>query len=207
MVFLLLFSNAHAQFDRFFIKPLKQEKSITYGLNNRRTRLFDDNGTIFGGFAGVQFGNNLKHVITINSTVFWIGNEDSHFPEVSEVQLNFIGFSEEYVFWQRNRWNVSSYLHIGVGKASVRPVNESLQSTPYASDWVIPGEAGIQSEHFLNKWLSVRGGFGYRYVFHSNDWPLHGIYAKVGAGIRIKELLVTINQIRRIPDSFSRPCL
>lgn len=201
MVFVLSVSQVDAQLDRWFIKPFKQEKSVTYGLNNRRTQLFDENGTIYGAYAGIQFGNNLKHVATINSNVFWIGSNTEHFPQASEVQLNFVGVSEEYIFWKRNQWSFNSYLHIGVGKARVRPVSAVIQETPYASQWVVPLEGGIQNQYDINKWLSVRGGVGYRYVFNSNDWPLHGMYAKIGVGVKFKELMIVINQMRQIPEN------
>lgn len=201
---LLTLTTSKAQFRDFLFGHFKEKKSITYGLNNRRTKLFQDRATIYGAYAGIQFGNDLKHVLTINSTLWWVGNDADHFSAPSEVQLNFLGFSEEYVFWKKNRWSFSTYIHLGLGKARARATDFNLQTTPYLSRWVFPAEGGIHGEFTLNKWLSFRGGLGYRYVLNSSDWPLHGMYFKVGAGVKIKELLIQLDQFMKVSHKFFR---
>lgn len=202
--FLLTLSPLNAQRGSFLFRHFQQEKSVTYGLNNRRTLLFRDNATIYGGYIGIQFGDNLKHVVTINSTILWTGNDTEHFSQATEVQLNFIGFSEEFIFWKRKRWSFNTYLHFGVGKANARAVNPVLQTSPYDSKWVLPFEAGLQNEYTINSWFSIRSGFGYRYVFNSGDWPLHGMYVKVGAGVKIKELLVALDELNQLRQNLTR---
>lgn len=191
---------SNAQLNDFLFRHFKERKSVTYGLNNRRTSILNENSTIYGGYIGIKFGNRLKHVITLNSTVMWVGEPNADIGlEPVEVQLNFAGFSEEYVFWKHNQWAFSSYLHFGIGKGRFRSIPEGLN--PSFSQWVFPAEFGIHSAYSPNKWLELRTGGGYRYVFNSADWPLHGFYYKVGAGLNIREFE---NWVHQVSDLFKR---
>jgi len=189
--------TAQGQIRDFLFGHFKEKKSITYGLNNRRTRIFQDRSTIYGAYIGIKFGERLKHVVTLNSTVLWVGSNDIDFVQPTEVQLNFVGFSEEFEFWKKGRWSLSTYLHGGFGRAHARPVSAPANNDLFATQWVIPTEAGIHGEFSVNEWLSFRGGAGYRYVFNKEKWPLHGMYFKVGAGVNVKRLIMSVNDLRR----------
>lgn len=185
-VSLLFATSASAQIKDFLFGEFKKEKEVTYGLNNRRTRIFEDQATIYGAYAGIQFGDRLQHVITLNSTLQWVGDYNGIVGQDSEIRLDFVGFSEEFVFAQSGQWSFSSYMHAGGGVAGLRTIAEpdEILDTQY----VWPLEGGVHSEYSVNTWLSFRGGAGYRYVVNKSDWPLHGIYIKVGAGVNFKEL-------------------
>ena len=80
---------AYAQVNRQSIESLLEENSFTYGLHNRRTELMGNSCSIYGLVLGFPHSTRMKHMLTLNSTVFWIG-------ENPEVQLNYFGFAEEY---------------------------------------------------------------------------------------------------------------
>ena len=137
---------------------------------------------IYCGYVGIKFGHQLKHVVTLNSTVFWVGNyRQSSGQEPMEIQLNYAGFAEEFRFWKHNRWSLSSYIHFGVGKGRFR-LEHSVDS-----EWLYPIEMGIHGAYSINKWLEIRGGGGYRYIFNSKELPLHAFYYKLGVGLNFKE--------------------
>ena len=198
LILLSFVYTSNAQVGDFLFKHFREKKTVTYGLNNRRTSLLQENATIYGGYLGIKFGSQLKHMVTLNSTLLWVGNyiDQTGVSNPLEVQLNFIGFSEEFVFWKKNRWAFASYLHIGVGKARFRDamVNEDLLS----NNFVYPGEAGIHSSYAPIDWLEFRLGGGYRYVFNSKEIPLNGFYYKVGAGINLQKFKDWGNQILEI---------
>jgi len=170
-----------AQSRDFLFKYFKQKKTFTYGLNNRQTKMLVEPSSIYSGYIGIKYGNQLKHVITVNSTVFWIGDyQESPTLEPMEMQLNYVGLAEEFRFLKYNRWSFSSYIHLGAGKGRFR------NSFPLGSRWLFPLETGIHGAYALNKWLEIKGGAGYRYVFHSQGLPLHGFYYKLSIGLNFQ---------------------
>ena len=178
--------HSNGQLNDFLFGPFKEKKTVTYGLNNRRTSLLNENTTLYGGYIGIKFGGQLKHVITLNSTVFWVGEYDApQGLQPTEVQLNYAGFAEEYVFWRYQKWAFSSYIHLGAGKGRFRTA--SFDNYPFATHWIFPAELGLQTGYSLNKWLELKAGGGYRYVMNAGDWPLHGFYYKLGAGLNFQE--------------------
>lgn len=196
--------STFGQINDFLFRHFKEKKAITYGLNNRRTSILKDPSTIYSGYLGIQFGDKLKHAITLNSTVLWVGKpHETQTFEPTEAQLNFVGFSEEFEFLRHQNWCVSSYLHFGVGKARFRPI-QAENPSPFHSQWIAPFEAGIHLAYSPTKWLEIRTGGGYRYVFNSGDWRLHGFYYKVGAGLNIPELKDWVVDITDILKKFKR---
>lgn len=188
---------------QFLLSPFKEKKTITYGLNNRRTLLLQDQSTIYGGYIGVKFGDRLKHVFTLNSTLFWVGEGD-YVPNVTELQLNYLGFAGEYLFWQKEKWAFSSYMHGGAGK--IRTVSNVL-SNQTNKDWVFPLEAGLHAGYLPNNWLELRFGGGYRYVLSSGNVPLNGFYYKVGAGVNLRHLKSAYSKMCKQLKGFRYPIL
>lgn len=187
----------NAQVNDFLFSHFKKKKTLTYGFNNRRTSLLYDHSTIYAGYVGIKFGSQLKHVITLNSTAFWVGNPERLAAEglqPLEVQLNFVGLSEEFMFWKKNRWTFSSYIHLGAGQGRFRSIAPDQQIVD--EQWMFPLELGIHSGYSPNSWLELRVGGGYRHLFKAGDWPLHGLYYKVGAGVNFRELKKRYYQLK-----------
>ena len=213
LIILCLFiqtTPSYGQLNDFLFRHFRESKAVTYGLNNRKTRIMQSPTTLYGGYIGIKFGQQLKHVITLNSTAFWVG-ESANGGILHEAQLNYAGFSEEFLFWQKNKWGFSTYLHIGLGKARFRPLSFDPALHTIQSKWIVPTEYGLQGTYALNNWLEIRSGFGYRYVLNAGDWPLHGFYYKVGAGINFKELEIWYKDLRSMyqsifPNGAKRTC-
>ncbi len=180
---------AQESFDpmRFYQSPA----SITYGLNNRRTSILGNSITIFGGYVGVQWGDRLKHVLTTNSSVFWIQPNATTLPPRS-YHLNYIGFAEEYALLRWKRWELVSFIHGGYGSFHERSFEASAFT--YNKDWVIPVELGGHLAFGINEWLDAIGGAGHRWVLLDQTHALDGFYYKVSLSLDIKALRSTLSQ-------------
>lgn len=150
-------------------------------MNNRRTFILDDFTTIYGIYAGVAYGEKVKHVLTLNSTLFYIGNKPPNM-----VRLNFIGFSEEFYFFRRNKWAFCTYAHGGVGQLNNSSPLIALENR---KEWVYPTEWGLHTEYSLWPWLNLRTGIGYRYVLNKPSLNIDGVYLKLGATLNPKKII------------------
>jgi hypothetical protein len=163
----------------------KSEARFTYGLNNRRTAFKENNSTIFGLYAGVEWGDKLRHVLTFNSTVFWIEQRNER-GILETFHLNYIGFAEEFDFFEHNRWLLTSYLHSGLGKYTLRTPQAIIMNE--TSRWVVPLETGIQCSYNLLPWLRLIAGGGYRWILRDELSALNGVYYKASAAVNLKKL-------------------
>lgn len=163
----------------------ESEARFTYGLNNRRTAFNHQNSTIFGLYAGVEWGDKLRHVVTINSTVFWIEQKnEAGIPET--FHLNYLGFAEEFDFLEYNKWLVTSYLHGGIGKRLLRTPQAAVLNETHL--WVMPLETGLQCSYNLLPWLRLIAGGGYRWIIRDEISGLNGVYYKASAAVNLKKL-------------------
>lgn len=184
---------------RFF----KEEKSVTFGLNNRRTSFLENPATLYGLHVGVKFGNRLKHTLTLNSTLFWVGDAEISPNEFKQIRLNYLGFSEEFELCQIRKISFNSYFHIGAGKAHYRSLlNEIALENSLTSHFVFPFEFGLHTSYQLNTWSSFKLGMGYRYVIGEHEIPINGVYYKVGLGLNPNAFLTWFKEIRPIIDLF-----
>jgi hypothetical protein len=179
-LFLAINTGLFCQVDSLLLAPFKEKKSFTYGLNNRGTFLLSERGTIYGIYMGIQYGERMKHVITVNSNGFWIGQGD-------QVRLIYAGIAEEFTFLVVKRFEFISYIHGGIGFANYRKV---IVPGRYETDreLVSPFEFGIHASYQMLDWLELKGGGGYRVVLLNELNELNGVYYKVGASIKLKEL-------------------
>jgi hypothetical protein len=181
---LLYTTKSFGQLDSFLTAPFKDKKSFTYGLNNRRTILLNDHASIYGIYMGIQYGNRMKHVVTLNSTLLWAGNGP-------QVRLSYVGFAEEFTFLSIRRLGLISYIHGGFGYASYRNLPGSAQAS--RRDAVGPLEMGIHLSYGLWDWLQLKGGAGYRIVLPNKNPELNSVYYKVGASVNLRLLKKKLN--------------
>jgi hypothetical protein len=200
ILLLFIFTSVNiskAQFNPFRI--FNEEKSLTYGLNNKISSFLDHPATQYGLHLGVEFGNKFKHTVTVNSTLFWVGRLAVNPNEVRQVRFTFFGFSEEYRLIQINQLSLNSYLHIGAGKAYFRSLSSEISlENSLASNFIFPLEFGLHPAYKLNNWSSVKLGVGYRVVLGTNETSLNGIYYKVGYGFDLNAFLAWTKEMRPI---------
>jgi hypothetical protein len=188
MMVMLLFASFHLGTMAQTFEPMRFYKSpakVTYGLNNRRTSLLGNSVTIFGGYIGVQWGERLKHVVTANSSIFWMRPNANTLPPRS-YHLNYIGLAEEYAFVQWNRWQLVSFLHAGWGSFHERKFEAN--AFDYTLDWVLPLELGGHFSYGLTNWLDLIAGAGYRWVLLDESHTLDGLYYKASLSVDLKTL-------------------
>jgi hypothetical protein len=194
--------STNAQLKDFLFKNFHEKRTLTYGLNNRNTSLLQESSTIYAGYIGIKYGDRLKHVITLNSTFFWVGKQTTDQGTIPhEAQLNFVGLSEEYTFWKHNKISLTSYLQIGFGQARIRPV---LNDSYTIRKNVFPFEAGIHLGYSPLRWVDLRTGVGYRYTLNQGDWRLSSVYYRLGLAVNIKELKNWIKETQPIIDRIKK---
>lgn len=177
---LMINMGALSQVDSLFIAPFKEKKSLTYGLNNRRTFFLNQSTTIYGAYMGIQYGERMKHVITINSNPFWIDEED-------HVHLIYAGFAEEFTFLFVKRFEFISYIHAGLGFATYQTMTLPGEYETNR-ELVSPIELGVHTSYKVLDWLKLKGGVGYRIVLLDEINELNNVYFKIGLGVDIREL-------------------
>ena len=170
----------YAQVNRQSIESLLEENSFTYGLHNRRTELMGNSCSIYGLVLGFPHSTRMKHMLTLNSTVFWIG-------ENPEVQLNYLGFAEEYAFFTRPKLEFVLYGHIGIGTTRFQSLS-NLGEPELSRQLAAPLELGVHASYRINSWMKFKTGIGHRTDLSAADIPLNAPYYKVGLAINIWEL-------------------
>ena len=122
----------------------------------------------------------MKLILTLNSTVFWFG-------ENPEVQLNYLGFAEEYAFFSRQKLEFVLYGHLGIGTTSFQSLS-NLGEQELSRQLAAPLELGVHASYRINSWMKFKTGIGHRTDLTAIDAPLNATYYKVGLAINVWEL-------------------
>ena len=187
LLLILLSLEGTAQIRGFILNEFRKEKSVTIGLNNRHQKILHSPSTIYSGYIGIKYGERLKHVLTLNSSILWVGNAQTVLSaDPIEAQLSFIGFSEEYIFLKWGKFEFSTYLQVAIGRVFLRStLNQELIKKPN----VYPLIGGVHCSYWVLPWLDLKLGGGYQHVVQEFNVPLNGIYYKIGLGVNLLNLL------------------
>ena len=70
---LLVFLKGYSQNISNPFETLKKKREIVYGLDNRRTHIYQHHTVIYGLYTGISFGKKIRFKIGINGTPFELG--------------------------------------------------------------------------------------------------------------------------------------
>lgn len=166
----------------------KEEAEFTFGLNHRRTHIYNEFGTIYGAFFGLNFDRRLKNTFLFSSTIFPIGKASDLDASYKRTRLHFAGVTEEYTYFKRNRFRLSTYASLGYGISQYELLSPQGLVMEQGRVGIMPLELGLHAAYELIPWLELRVGAGWRFFLLGHDKGLSGYYAKVALGLKYTAL-------------------
>jgi hypothetical protein len=191
VVAMLIFVKGYAQTITNPFEILKKKKEIVYGLDNRRTHIYQHHAVIYGLYSGISFGKKLRLKIGINGTPFEVGKVVDENGMLKRNRLLFASIGEEFDFYQFKKFGMTTYLQAGIGNNYYRNLNTSGTAVNKGKELIIPIETGLHFNYDLMPYLKLKTGFGWRFVAPNNARALSGYYVKLGLGVNLKKLKET----------------
>lgn len=171
------------------VNPFKSKTEIIYGIDNRRTHIYQHNTLIYGLYFGIGFEDKLRFKIGLTGTPFEQGKFVDDDGLLSRNKSIFLNLGEEFDYYIKYRFRLTSYVQVGVGYNFYRKINDAEVETEVGKKLIIPIELGTHMNYDLNSWARLKLGGGWRIVAPEESNTLSGFYIKAGVGIHGKNLL------------------
>jgi hypothetical protein len=188
---LLLFVKGYSQNITNPFETFQKKKEIVYGLDNRRTHIYQHHTVIYGFYSGISFGTKLRFKIGINGTPFEVGKFVDENGVVKKNRLLFASLGEEFDFYQYKKFGITTYLQAGIGINFYRLLHQNETQVNKGKQLIIPIETGLQFSYNLLTYLKLKTGVGWRFVAPENSRALSGYYAKLGLSFNLKKFIET----------------
>lgn len=192
IVVLLIWAKGNSQNVENPFETLKKKKEIVYGIDNRRTHIYQHHTVIYGLYSGISFGKKLRLKIGINVTPFEVGKFVDENGVIKKNRFLFVSLGEEFDFFQYKKLGITTYLQAGIGNNFYRQLNENGTEVNKDKQLIIPIETGLHFNYDLLPYLKLRTGFGWRFIAPDNSRELSGYYVKLGLSFNLK----TFNETR-----------
>ena len=187
LIALLILVKGYSQNITNPFETLKKEREIVYGLDNRRTHIYQHHTVIYGLYSGISFGKKLRFKIGINGTPFEIGKFVDENGIIKKNRLFFASVGEEFDFYQHKKFSLTTYLQAGIGNNFYRHLNQNGTEVNKGEQLIIPIETGLHFSYDLLTYLKLKTGIGWRFVTPNNSRKLSGYYVKLGLSFNLKK--------------------
>ena len=187
IIALLIWTKGNSQNVTSPFETLKKKKEIVYGLDNRRTHIYQHHTVIYGLYSGISFGKKLRFKIGLNGTPFEVGKFVDENGIVKKNRLLFASLGEEFDFYQYKKFGMTTYLQAGIGNNFYRQLNQIGTEVNKGKQLIIPIETGLHFSYDLLTYLKLKTGFGWRFVAPNNSRELSGYYVKLGLSFNLKK--------------------
>ena len=187
IIALLIWTKGNSQNVTSPFETLKKKKEIVYGLDNRRTHIYQHHTVIYGLYSGISFGKKLRFKIGLNGTPFEVGKFVDENGIVKKNRLLFASLGEEFDFYQYKKFGMTTYLQAGIGNNFYRQLNQIGTEVNKGKQLIIPIETGLHFSYDLLMYLKLKTGFGLRFVAPNNSRELSGYYVKLGLSFNLKK--------------------
>lgn len=187
LIALLILVKGYSQNITNPFETLKKEREIVYGLDNRRTHIYQHHTVIYGLYSGISFGKKLRIKIGINGTPFEIGKFVDENGIIKKNRLFFASVGEEFDFYQHKKISLTTYLQAGIGNNFYRHLNQNGTEVNKGEQLIIPIETGLHFSYDLLTYLKLKTGIGWRFVTPNNSRKLSGYYVKLGLSFNLKK--------------------
>ncbi|MBL7837878.1 MAG: hypothetical protein JNM67_10200 [Bacteroidetes bacterium] len=172
-----------------FSSALKSKKDFIYGIDNRRTHIKDHNALIYGAYVGIGFGGRIKFKFGISGTPFEKGKFVDDQGHIKRNRLIFGTIGEEYDFYIKNKFRLTSYVQFGAGYNYYRIIDSADSEKSRGRNLILPLELGMHANYDVLPWLRAKLGGGWRFVFPEYSSDLSGYYIKIGFSVNTRLLL------------------
>jgi hypothetical protein len=187
LIALVIFIKGYSQNITNPFETLKKKREIVYGLDNRRTHIYQHHTVIYGLYTGISFGKKLRLKIGINGTPFEIGKFVDENGIIKKNRLFFANIGEEFDFYQYKKFGMTTYLQAGIGNNFYRQLNQNGIEVNKGKQLIIPIETGLHFSYDLLTYLKLKTGFGWRFVAPNHSRELSGYYVKLGLSFNLKK--------------------
>ncbi len=166
---------------------LKEKGEIIYGLDNRRTHIKRDQTVIYGLYLGFGFGKKLRYKLEVSGTPFEVGRVTDINGISTRSRLLFFSLGEEFDFYHFKKFGITTYLQAGVGNNFYKELDINGVEIKNGSELIIPIETGLHFSYELKSYLTLKTGFGWRFILPTYSKDLSGYYVKFGLGFNLKK--------------------
>lgn len=172
---------------------LKGKRDFIYGIDNRRTHIKGQSTVIYGAYLGLGFDKKLRFKFGVSGTPFEVGRTQDAWGNVTRHRLVFLTLGEEFDFFIKNRFRLTTYIQSGVGfdYSRMQPLDGLSVVLPRRT--IVPIELGVNFSYDFFPWLRAKLGGGWRFVLPEYSRELSGYYMKLGVGFHLskfKELVL-----------------
>jgi len=189
-LFIVLLKTVNLTYGQDISNPIEsfnEEKEIIYGIDNRRTHIRKDNTVIYGVYTGIGFGEKLRLKIGFNAAPFERGIHKDERELTKKNRFFFASLGQEYDFFQYKKFGITAYLQAGLGKNYYREFSAKGDLVNEGSNIIIPMETGLHFGYYINSYLRLKSGIGWRFVKPDASADLSGYYFKVGLGFNLRK--------------------
>ena len=114
LVFFFL-KNLYAQNWTNPLKPFDSKVEFIYGIDNRRTHIYQHNTLIYGLYTGISLEDKLRFKVGISGTPFERGRFIDEDGLLTRNRLVFLNLGEEFDYFIKDRFRLTSYVQGGLG--------------------------------------------------------------------------------------------
>lgn len=182
--------------DKKKVKPFFQFDSYYSFIGNEKA-------DVFGFKAGVEINQKWRFGAGYNKIksdiIEWkvLPEEERPYSNVnivkSQLYLNYYPLLAEYVFYNKDPWQVSTPFTIGYGDSYFSYYDKNNNTRKIFDHSILITELGVTGQVKIFKWIGLGAGIGYRYLLLDNpeidtkvSSPVYSIRVKIFPGAIIK---------------------
>lgn len=178
LFFLFQIATVSAQ-DNTTTPPKTKDWKFKYQFDSRRTFVARKSVSIFGIRAGLHYKEKYGTGIGYYTSRSWglfanpISKDfiDTRSTPVqtlpAEVGFDYASVFGEYIFLEKNRWQLTANTQFGVGKVNIKLFDGD--STREFKENKSLMEHSVKAKFKTTRWLDLYGGVGYRYLLNGEQ--------------------------------------
>jgi hypothetical protein len=177
LFFSLSFFDSNAQIFDTISASFHTKPKVFFQLDAYNSFVSDKGANTFGYKAGLEFNNRVKIGIGYYKLTSDIVRKktltyDQHIDTVqnAELDMNFIPVSFEYIFYNKDPWQFSVPINIGLGKSYFWYYrNKSGDRGEVDKKTVALMTVNLDAQYKIVKWVGIGAGLGFRVMLKDNN--------------------------------------
>lgn len=155
---------------------LKKKPNLDLRSDSRHSFINQSGVSVFGVKGGIEFDRTLRfglgfNILATKLTRAITFNYEGVSSTTNDARLVFYHVSPyvEYVFYQKNRWEVSIPIQFGIGNSYYTYKTESGQRINSNKQFILSYEPAITAQYKIFKYFGPGLGVGYRLMIVDNS--------------------------------------